>query len=292
MFLSIQQNKPMDTALISIIVPVFNRFEHANRAILSILNQTYSNWELFVIDDSSIEKYVLPEDCTGAKQKIILLRNENNSGPGLTRQKGQDLAIGDYVCFLDSDDYWLPNFLQTSLIMHLSKPYLCATYCQSIMTNGQLRRRNRTEDAVDDLFFGVVSGFRPWATCALMWKKQYLAKWSDLRTNQDALFEVETAVLNPNIAFISTTLCVIDKETGENAVNLVSTQKANTNRFIVLLKANNLIKVYTGQRLNEIRKSLWESLYLYTKKMWRHKNYSLFLKGICVCFCRIAWRKL
>jgi glycosyltransferase involved in cell wall biosynthesis len=278
--------------MISIIIPVFNRFEYAGRAILSVLNQTYINWELFVIDDSSIDKYVLPEDCTGIKQKIILIRNESNLGPGLTRQKGQELAKGDFVCFLDSDDYWLPNFLQTSLIMHLSKPYLCATYCQSIMTNGQLRRRNGKEDAVDDLFYGVVSGFRPWATCAIMWKKQYLAKWSDLRTNQDALFELETALSNPKIAFVPTALCVIDKDTGENAVNLVCSEKANTNRFSVLLKAFFLIKLYKGQRLNEIKQSLWQSLYSYTKKMWRHRNYILFAKGILFCIYKIRWRKL
>ncbi len=278
--------------IISIIIPVFNRFEHADRAIRSVLNQTYSNWELFVIDDCSNVQYVLPEDCIGVKQRVVLFRNENNSGPGLTRQKGQDLAKGDFVCFLDSDDYWLPNFLQASLKMHLSNPYLCATYCQSIMTDGQLRRRNRIEDAVDDLFFGVVSGFRPWATCALMWNRKYLAKWSDLRTNQDALFEMETSLLNPMVLFIASAHCVIDKETGQNAIDLVSVKKANTNRFIVLLKASNLIKVYTGKRLNEIKKSLWESLFSYTKKMWRHKNYSFFLKGMCVCFCRISWRKL
>ena len=282
----------MDTTLISIIVPVFNRFEYANRAILSILNQTYSNCELFVIDDSSNAKYVLLEDCSCVKQKIVLIRNENNLGPGLTRQKGQDLAKGDYVCFLDSDDYWLPDFLQSSLKMHLSKPYLCATYCQSVMSDGQLRRRNRIEDAVDDLFFGVVSGFRPWATCALMWNRKYLAKWSDLRTNQDALFELETSLSNSKVVFITSVHCVIDKETGQNAIDLVSVKKANTNRFLVLLKADNLVKFYTGQRLNEIKKSLWQSLYLFTKKMWRHKNYSLFIKGIYICFCRISWRKL
>jgi hypothetical protein len=159
------------------------------------------------------------------------------------------------------------------------------------MTDGELRRRNGIEDAVDDLFLGVVSGFRPWATCALMWKKKYLAKWSDLRTNQDALFELETSLSNPKVAFITSVKCVIDKETGQNACDLVSAKTANTNRFIVLLKANNLIKFYTGQKLNETRKSLWESLYLYTMKMWRHKNYSLFLKGICVCFYRITWSK-
>jgi glycosyltransferase involved in cell wall biosynthesis len=277
---------------VSIIIPVFNRFEYANRAILSVLNQTYTNWELFVIDDCSNQKYELPKVSEKTQQKIELLRNENNSGPGFSRQRGLDLSIGTFICFLDSDDYWLPEFLQISLNKHLAQPKLCATYSQSVMSNGELRRRNRIEDAVDDLFFGVVSGFRPWATCALMWKKQYLAKWSDLRTNQDALFELETAVLNPNIAFISTTLCVIDKETGENAVNLVSTQKANTNRFRVLLKAFFLIKLYKGQRLSEIKQALWESLYSYTKKMWRHRNYILLAKGILVCFYKISWRKL
>jgi glycosyltransferase involved in cell wall biosynthesis len=277
--------------LVSIIIPVFNRFEYADRAILSVLNQTYTNWELFVIDDCSNQKYELPKDCENIEQKIELLHNEQNSGPGLSRQRGLNLSTGKFVCFLDSDDYWLPDFLQISLNRHAAELALCATYCQSIMTDGQLRRRNRTEDAVDDLFFGVVSGFRPWATCALMWKKKYLASWTSLRTNQDALFELETSLSNPEVAFIPSAHCVVDKETGANAIDLVSIERANTNRHIVLLKAHNLIDKYTGQRRNEIKKALWKSLYLYTKKMWRHKNYYFFMKGITLCLYRIHWRK-
>jgi glycosyltransferase involved in cell wall biosynthesis len=277
--------------LVSIIIPVFNRFEYADRAILSVLNQTYTNWQLFIVDDCSNQKYALPKDCENIEQKIELLHNEKNSGPGLSRQRGLDLSIGTLVCFLDSDDYWLPDFLQISLNRHIEEPELCATYCQSVMTDGQLRRRNRIEDAVDDLFLGVISGFRPWATCALMWKKNYLASWTSLRTNQDALFELETSLSNPKVAFIPISLCVIDKETGENAVNLVSKERANTNRFRVLLKSVFYIKLYKGQRINEIKQSLWESLYLYTKKMWRHRNYLLVVKGIFVCLYKINWRK-
>jgi glycosyltransferase involved in cell wall biosynthesis len=276
--------------LVSIIIPVFNRFEYANRAILSVLNQNYSKWELFVIDDFSDDKFALPKACENFQQRIVIITNEKNSGPGLSRQKGLDLAKGEYVCFLDSDDYWKPDFLSESLKVHEANPELAATYCQSEMTDGTLRRRNNIEDAVDDIFFGVVSGVRPWATCALMWKRKFLAKWNPIRTNQDALFELETSINNPRVRMIPRIMCVIDKETGNNAYDIVGAKAGNINRTIVLLKANKIFKYYAGINKNGVKSALWESLYAQMKKMIKQHEIFLAIKVASVLICRINWK--
>lgn len=233
--------------LVSVIIPVFNRFEYADQAILSVLNQTYSNWELFVVDDCSDQQYKLPKACQNVQQKIQLLRNEKNSGPGLSRQRGLDLSRGTLVCFLDSDDYWLPDFLLRSFEKHKDFNYtIGATYCQSKMTDGSLRRRNEKSEAVDEIFYGVISGVRPWATCALMWNKKYISKWSNLRTNQDAYFELSSSVINNQIRFIPQVLSVICKNTNLNADDLVKNTESNKNRLKTLIYSQDLFLMYNN----------------------------------------------
>jgi glycosyltransferase involved in cell wall biosynthesis len=280
----------MDTALISVIIPIFNRHNYANRAVTSVLAQSHKNWELFIIDDNSNSPYLLPDSCKQLIQNVTILRNERNIGPGLSRQRGLDLAIGEYVCFLDSDDYWKPDFLAESIVVHAANPELAATYCQSEMTDGILRRRNNIEDAVDDIFYGVVSGVRPWATCALMWKRKYLAKWNSIRTNQDALFELETSVKNHRIKMIAVVLCVIDKETGNNAQNIVGVEKGNINRAKVLLKANKTFRYYAGNKSNSIKSALWYSLYAQMKKMIKQREIYLAAKVATSLIFRIHWK--
>jgi glycosyltransferase involved in cell wall biosynthesis len=259
---------------VSIIIPVFNRFEYADRAIRSVLNQSYSNWELLVVDDCSGDAYLLPVECENFLQNIVLLRNEQNAGPGLSRQKGLDLAKGEFVCFLDSDDYWLPEFLGKSIETHNKSNFtIGATYCQSKMTDGTLRRRNDIEDEVDDIFLGVVSGVRPWATCALMWNTKYVATWSVLRTNQDAMFELNSSVLNYRITFIPEVLAVVNKDTGMNSEDLVSKRNVESNRNIVLRFAVKLLDEYEGKSIVKIKSALWISLKVSLRKQIKYRNY-------------------
>lgn len=101
--------------LVSIITPVYNSEEYLEETILSVINQTYKNWELLLIDDYStdnsykiIEKYLTDE-------RIKYLRNERNSGPAITRNIGLEKSKGEYIAFLDSDDIWAKNKLELQI---------------------------------------------------------------------------------------------------------------------------------------------------------------------------------
>ena len=101
--------------LVSIITPVYNSEEYLEETILSVINQTYKNWELLLIDDYStdnsykiIEKYLTDE-------RIKYLRNERNSGPAITRNVGLEKSKGEYIAFLDSDDIWAKNKLELQI---------------------------------------------------------------------------------------------------------------------------------------------------------------------------------
>lgn len=114
----------MEKHLISIITPVHNSEKFISETIKSIQEQTYTNWELFLIDDCSTDNSVaIIEEILANDPRINLIKNEKNSGPAITRNKGIKAAKGDFITFLDGDDIWYPSFLETSLKTCLDNNY-------------------------------------------------------------------------------------------------------------------------------------------------------------------------
>ncbi len=96
----------------SIVIPSYNRAKHISKAIESILNQTFSDFELIIIDDASTDNTF--EIISSFKDhRIIYLKNNENIERCASRNKGINIAKGDYICFLDADDYHLPDHLET-----------------------------------------------------------------------------------------------------------------------------------------------------------------------------------
>lgn len=97
---------------ISVVVPVYNVEKYLERCIKSILGQTYSNLELILVDDGSTDHS--PEICDAyqkADDRVRVLHKEN-TGAGDSRNQGIDLAQGEYITFIDSDDYISEKFLE------------------------------------------------------------------------------------------------------------------------------------------------------------------------------------
>lgn len=107
----------MQKGLVSIIMPMHNSAMFVEDAILSVLSQTYKDWELLVVDDSSTDNST---DIVKAYQKknknIRLLINDYHTGlPSAPRNFGIKHANGQYIAFLDSDDCWLPGKLEKQI---------------------------------------------------------------------------------------------------------------------------------------------------------------------------------
>ncbi|MEB8344822.1 glycosyltransferase family 2 protein [Flavobacteriaceae bacterium KMM 6898] len=106
----------MEQYLISIITPVHNSVAYLEATINSVLKQTYTHWEMILIDDCSDDESVaIIEELLTKDPRFKLIQNIEKSGPGITRNKGISAANGQFITFLDSDDLWFPNFLQTSI---------------------------------------------------------------------------------------------------------------------------------------------------------------------------------
>ncbi len=99
----------MSDILFSIIIPTYNRANMLTKAIESVLAQTYDNWELIIVDDGSTDN--TKEVVLSYKSDKIKYVYQKNQKESVARNKGIDIAKGDYICFLDDDDYYLDNFL-------------------------------------------------------------------------------------------------------------------------------------------------------------------------------------
>lgn len=95
--------------LVSAIIATYNRADIVGEAIESILGQTYKNMEVLVVDDGSTDG--THEALRRFGNRIRVVRQEN-AGPGAARNRGIEVARGELIAFLDSDDIWMPTKLE------------------------------------------------------------------------------------------------------------------------------------------------------------------------------------
>ena len=102
--------------MISVIVPVYKAEKFLDRCVSSILNQTYKNLELILVDDGSPDKS--PEMCDGfaKKDSRVKVIHKKNGGVSTARNAGLDVAAGDYIAFVDSDDWIEPDMYQKMMV--------------------------------------------------------------------------------------------------------------------------------------------------------------------------------
>ena len=97
---------------ISVILPVYNCQEYIEKSITSVLNQTFSDFELIIVNDGSTDNTSeIISQFTDSRVKII---NQSNQGPGAARNNALKIAEGDYIMYLDSDDWFCPNALEVA----------------------------------------------------------------------------------------------------------------------------------------------------------------------------------
>ena len=105
----------MKNELVSIIMPAYNSEKYVKTAIDSVLNQTYSNWELIVVDDCSLDD-TFKIISNYSDDRIKIFSNEKNTGVSLTRKFALEQANGKWIALLDSDDAWDSKKLEIQMM--------------------------------------------------------------------------------------------------------------------------------------------------------------------------------
>jgi glycosyltransferase involved in cell wall biosynthesis len=117
---------------VSVIIPTHNRAESLRAAIESVLQQTFQDFEIFVIDDASTD-HTYDLVCSFKENRIHYSHLDGHNGDAATRNAGLKQARGQYVAFLDDDDVWFPEKLKRQVeVFEQSPPEICGVYTSAL----------------------------------------------------------------------------------------------------------------------------------------------------------------
>lgn len=113
----------MVDGLVSVIMPSWNTAKYIGDSIQSVIDQTYQNWELIIVDDCSTDN---TDDVVASfnDSRIKYFKNSKNSGAALTRNRALREAVGEWIAFLDSDDLWKPEKLEKQVSFMIRNNYV------------------------------------------------------------------------------------------------------------------------------------------------------------------------
>lgn len=170
--------------LISVIIPTFSRPKMLGRAIRSVLSQTYNNYEILIIDDNGndskyqriteeyVKKYI-------DNESIKYIKHEKNLGGCAARNTGIKNSSGKFIAFLDDDDEWKANFLETLICQFEVKSNIGAVYCNYFTQVKNKRYYSINQDKEffkGDVFEKLLSGWCPVSTSLFMIKRECFEK--------------------------------------------------------------------------------------------------------------------
>ena len=158
---------------------------------------------------------------------------------------------------------------------------ISGVYCTSFdLVTSEIRKSSNY--SYNNILPSLFDYNRPWATCSWMWRRKYLGKWSELRTNQDSLFEIEVAFNNNNIAHLDEVLCCIDKGTTTNTIDLVGNLKNELNRNEVAIFAlTNLVKIQGDSDI--MLKSVLSRLLYTSSRLLKHGKLIKVWSNLNIC---------
>lgn len=193
----------MNYELISIVIPVYNSEKYFERCLLSVINQTYKNIEIIIINDCStdnVESIILK--YKELDSRIIYEKNISNMGVGYSRNKGIDLSKGKYIYFLDSDDYIKENTIELLYKAIKRDDSYCCMLSGFKEVDGVVKRAKRSIEELELL--------KSPSVCIRLFNKDIILKsnmrFSNLRIAEDLEFIFKILLYNSNVSYIDEAL--------------------------------------------------------------------------------------
>ena len=124
---------------VSIVIPVYNASEYLKECIDSVINQTYKNLEIILVNDNSTDNSINIINSFRDKRIKVINFNENK-GVSIARNRGVEVSTGNLICFLDSDDYWYKDKIEKQVEFIKDKAFIYSDY--EYLKNGKRKRVN------------------------------------------------------------------------------------------------------------------------------------------------------
>lgn len=252
-------------ALTSVIIPVYNRADILQKALNSVLTQTYPAIEIIVVDDGSTENIM--EIVSNISHPNIQVTQQANSGPGIARRNGLKLAHGKYIQYLDSDDEILPCKIEKQVEELEKNPdaVLCYTPTLQISSTGQQRIRKFSDQPSNDLLATALQ-WRRWHTSSCLWRypDKNIPLWSHLYNGEDVVHDVSVGAHYRKACFLPETLTIAHQDASGISVKPIDPQKLERYKLSIMespLICMDILKQNHLEKLSYYAEPLAERLY-------------------------------
>lgn len=253
--------------LVSVIIPTYKRVKYLERALNSVLNQTYNNIEIIIIDDNDpksnyrIETSELVNRYMKLHENIIYFKLEKNSGGCIARNKGIELANGKYINFLDDDDLFHEEKIEKQvkrIESHDGKVAVVGCFAQIIDNKGNVKRIEK-EEIKGNVFFEQLRKNICTTSLALINREVCLKSGGFIKipSSQEHLFFIKVFEINPYYDYVDEVLVDINHHLGERVSN-------NKNKPVGAIKLFEYVEGYFVNldkgEINEISISHYENI--------------------------------
>jgi glycosyltransferase involved in cell wall biosynthesis len=254
--------------LVTTIIPVFNRPEMISQAFLSVLEQTYSNIEVVIVDDGSSDSTpaVLSELTKRYPEKLRVVRQEN-AGPGTARNLGLTFATGDYIQYLDSDDLLHPEKFALQVAALEADPSAGVCYCITLRkdpASGEMVPWARTAETIDNIFPSFLPK-RGWATLTPLWRRSVcdaIGPWKPYRIMEDWEHDLRAGMMGVRPIGVPIPLCTV-RDHGEARASGMN-EGLTPARILDMLRAHESVWLMMKER----GKTEWKLVSAFSRTMF------------------------
>lgn len=225
----------VNDSLVSIIVPINNAEKYLDSCIQSVLRQTYTNWELILIDDGSTDKSGRIAEEYGFADERITVFHQKNLGVSLARNQGIDEATGNYVVFLDADDELIEDCLAktVNIAEETNADVVAGRSCE----NQELFQDRIIWTGAEALENSLKDHLFTYSACAKLIRREFIGKTRftpDIRINEDSYF-VFQLLCKQNVFVLTNDVIYFYRANSESSSRTVFSEK-----YFDILKVSDL----------------------------------------------------
>lgn len=217
---------------ISVIIPTSNRFELLINALESLNLQTFKDFDVIIVDDASNEAVKEALDITKYPYTIKIIRNETTLGGAISRNLGIDYSDSDFVCFLDDDDVYLPNKLESLMGVFHYNDKVNVAFGKTIHSDSNVSKTSKLLPILLKLkLLSVIPYMHTNSTLIKRGFAREIKFCERLGKYQDTQFHAEL-IIKGNVRFLNSNVCIWNKVHSLPKVSDLTTPKDTKRKYI------------------------------------------------------------